>query len=207
MMILSICALIAAVSTPRWAEPGREARPWCYNWWMASAVDEKGLENQCAELEKAGFGGFHVIPIYGAKGYEGRWRRLLSPDWVEAWNLAVRIARKHGLGVDLTMGSGWCFGGPWVSETDAVSSGMMVKRSGPGGQGCMIDPFSPQAMSNHVAQFEAAFGRSGTAERPRAFYHDSFEYYGARPKRGGMRMPCCWRRSRCGRTGVGRTAI
>ena len=180
-----VCATVKTSSAPRWAEVTQTAKPWVYNWWMASAVDEKGLENQCAELEKAGFGGFHVIPIYGAKGYESQWRDLLSPEWVEAWNLAVRTARKHGLGVDLTMGSGWCFGGPWVTEADAASSGMRVKRSGPGGHGYMIDPFSPQAMSNHVAQFEAAFGRNGTAERPRAFYHDSYEYYGAVPKCGG----------------------
>ena len=202
-MRMAVCLVAAAVSAtgasvlygkdgasgegraPNWPEVTRNAKPWVYNWWMASAVDERGLENQCAELEAAGFGGFHVIPIYGAKGYEGQWRKLLSPEWVEAWNLAVRTARKHGLGVDLTMGSGWCFGGPWVTKEDAVSSGMRVKRAGPGGQGRMIDPFSAQAMSNHIARFEAAFGRNGMAERPRAFYHDSYEYYGARPKRGG----------------------
>ena len=183
--VFSLMLGVAFAGAPAWPEVTQTAKPWVYNWWMASAVDEKGLENQCAELEAAGFGGFHVIPIYGAKGYEKQWRTMLSPEWVEAWNLAVRIARKHGLGVDLTMGSGWCFGGPWVTESDAASSGMMVKRAGPGGQGYMIDPFSPQAMSNHVAQFEVAFGLNGTAERPRAFYHDSFEYFEAHPKKGG----------------------
>ena len=175
----------SGLDSPKWPEVTQTAKPWVYNWWMASAVDEKGLENQCAELEAAGFGGLHVIPIYGAKGYEKQWRTMLSPEWVEVWNLAVRTARRHGLGVDLTMGSGWCFGGPWVTKEDAASSGMKVKRAGPGGRGYMIDPFSPQSMSNHVAQFEAAFGRNGMAERPRAFYHDSYEYYGAKPKRGG----------------------
>ena len=29
-------------------------KPWAYNWWMDSAVDEPGLEYQCAEMEKAG---------------------------------------------------------------------------------------------------------------------------------------------------------
>ena len=169
----------------QWPEPTAEMKPWVYNWWMGSAVDEAGLECQCAELAKGGFGGFHVIPIYGAKGgYEKKWRDLLSPEWIEAWNLAVRTARRHGLGVDLTMGSGWCFGGPWVSTNDAASSGMKVKRAGPGGQGFMIDPFSAAAMSNHVARFAAAFGLGGAAARPRAFYHDSYEYYGARPKHG-----------------------
>ena len=191
-MTIALCFFVAAgaalaayAEAPAWPAATPEAKPWAYNWWMGSAVDEKGIEAQCAAMEEAGLGGFHVIPIYGAKGYEPRYRELLSPEWVEAWNMAVRTARRHGLGVDLTMGSGWCFGGPWVTKEDAASSGMKVKRAGPGGAGYMIDPFSPQAMSNHVAQFEAAFGRNGGAERPRAFYHDSYEYYGAVPKRGG----------------------
>lgn len=184
----SVClALVAAGYGDEfeWPAPVQEMKPWVYNWWMGSAVDEKGLDDQCRELADKGFGGFHVIPIYGAKGYETRYRPFLSPEWIDAWNMAVRTARRYGLRVDLTMGAGWCFGGPWVTEADAASSKMKVKRAGPGGEGYMIDPFSPGAMSNHIARFAAAFGRGGTAERPRAFYHDSYEYFNARPKNGG----------------------
>ena len=179
-MVLTLATLLAL----SWPEPTATMKPWVYNWWMGSAVDAAGLEYQCRELADKGFGGFHVIPTYGAKGYEKQWKTLLSPDWVEAWNLAAETAAKHGLGIDLTMGCGWCFGGPWIGEEDAASSGMKVKRAGPGGTGFMIDPFSAKAMSNHVARFEAAFGKNGTATRPRAFYHDSYEYFGAQPKDG-----------------------
>ena len=55
--------VLLAAAALAWPEPAREAKPWVYNWWMGSAVDAAGLEYQCAELEKAGFGGFHVIPI------------------------------------------------------------------------------------------------------------------------------------------------
>ena len=179
------CSLAACAAELSWPEPTREMKPWAYNWWMGSAVDEAGIEAQCRELADKGFGGFHVIPIYGAKkGYERKWRRLLSPEWAEAWNMAARTAERHGLGIDLTMGSGWCFGGPWVDREHAASSGMKVKRAGLGGAGYMIDPFDPEAMRLHVAQFEGLFGRNGTAVRPRAFYHDSYEYYGASPKHG-----------------------
>ena len=175
---------LATILTLSWPEPTATMKPWVYNWWMGSAVDAAGLEYQCRELADKGFGGFHVIPIYGARGYEKQWKDLLSPEWIEAWNLAAETAAKQGLGIDLTMGSGWCFGGPWIGEEDAASSGMKVKRASPGGTGFMIDPFSAKAMSNHVARFEAAFGKNGTATRPRAFYHDSYEYYGAQPKDG-----------------------
>ena len=180
-----ISSLLCAASLLAWPEPTAEMKPWVYNWWMGSAVDKAGIEFQCKELKDKGFGGFHVIPIYGAKGYENKYRSLLSPEWIDAWNMAARTARANSLEVDLTMGAGWCFGGPWITEEDAASSKMKVKRAGLGGAGYMLDPFSPKAMSNHVARFEAAFGENGTAERPRAFYHDSYEYFNAHPKTPG----------------------
>ena len=182
-------AVSGAEALPAWPAATMESKPWAYNWWMGSAVDEEGLELQCREMAAKGFGGFHAIPIYGAKGWEDRYREYLSPEWIEGWNMAVRIARRYGLGVDLTMGSGWCFGGPWISKEDACSSGMKVKRAGPGGKGYMVDPFSASSMSNFVARFEPFFGRDAKGvERPRAFYHDSYEYYGAMPKKEGD--PC-----------------
>ena len=184
--VAAIFTVAASAESFSWPEPTQEMKPWVYNWWMGSAVDEAGLEHQCRELAEKGFGGFHVIPIYGAKnGYEKKWRRLLSPEWVEAWNMAAELAKKHGLGIDLTMGSGWCFGGPWIDKAHAASSGQKVKRAGPGGEGYMLDPFDPEAMKLHVAQFDKLFGKGGAAARPRAFYHDSYEYYRSEPKRKG----------------------
>ena len=102
-------------AAPSWPEIAREAKPWAYNWWMGSAVDAEGIEAQCKAMKEAGMGGFHVIPIYGAKGYEDRYRKYLSPAWMDAFKIAVETAKRYGLGVDMTMGSGWCFGGSQIS--------------------------------------------------------------------------------------------
>ena len=55
---------------------------------------------------------------------------------------------------------------------------MMVKRAGPGGEGLVLDPYSPAAMERYLAPFTKAF-----AAFPRGLvrgqFHDSFEYYGA----------------------------
>ena len=178
-----------------WPEPTQTMRPWVYNWWMGSAVDEPGMRFQCSQMREKGFGGFHVVPIYGAKGgYEKKWRKFLSPEWVDAWNMAASIAKENGLGVDLSMGTGWCFGGPWIDRAHAGAHGMRVKRAGPGGAGYMIDPFDPGAMKIHIAAFDGIFGKGGKAARPRAFYHDSYEYMGSTPKRRGdideMQLAC-----------------
>ena len=190
---LSFAAMLAviAVGAPSWPEPTRNMKPWVYNWWMGSAVDEAGLEHQSRELSEKGFGGFHVIPIYGAKGCEAEWRSYLSPGWMEAFAMAKRIDARHGLGIDHTMGSGWCFGGPWLTKSKGCMklvrgadgllalqpTGQKVKRAGPGGQGLMMNPLSPCAMDAFLEKFEV-FDNPGAA-LPEHFYHDSYEYYGA----------------------------
>ena len=53
-----------------------------------------------------------------------------------------------------------------------------VKRAAPGGEGNVLDPYSPRAMDGFLARFDQAFqGYHGLP--PRAEFHDSFEYYGA----------------------------
>ena len=187
--------LLLAASLLSWPAATQDSKPWVYNWWMGSAVDEKGLEAQCAALEEGGFGGFHVIPIYEARGWEAKTRRFLSDEWMRAFADAVRIGKAHGLGVDLTMGCGWCFGGPqlraeqgcWKLEATPNGqppyvtwklTGQKVKRAGPGGQGPMMDPFSKSAMVDFLKPFTAAFD-APEASRPLHVYHDSWEYFGA----------------------------
>ena len=55
MPLLSAGAGFAAV--PAWPEAAREMKPWVCNWWMGSAVDEKGLGAQSRELADKDFGG------------------------------------------------------------------------------------------------------------------------------------------------------
>jgi len=116
---LSSAAPTAALS---WPSLTRESRPWCYWWWMGSAVDKTNLTRQLEQFRDAGLGGVHIIPIYGAKGYEDRYISYLSPKWMEMLGHTVSEGERLGLGVDMTTGSGWCFGGPNVSEKDANAS-------------------------------------------------------------------------------------
>ena len=192
MFALSLCAAsLVYGAAPSWPEATREAKPWVYNWCMGSAMDEPGLEYQSRELAEKGFGGFHVIPIYGARGYEAKWKKYLSPEWMDAFALARRIGEKHGLGIDLTSGTGWCFGGPWLKKEEGSwklvfdkegrlvpqLTGQQVKRAAPGGEGPMMNPFSPGAMDSFLKKFEV-FDKPGAA-LPEHFYHDSYEYFNA----------------------------
>jgi len=107
---------VAASDAFAWPTITRECRPWAYNWWLGSAVDRNNLARELQRYHEAGLGGIHIIPIYGAKGAEARYIQYLSPEWREMLGVAVAEAGRRGIGVDMTTGTGWCFGGPNVPE-------------------------------------------------------------------------------------------
>jgi hypothetical protein len=175
---------------PRPVPTPQTARPWTYWWWMGSAVSERGITEQLTQFAAAGLGGVHIIPIYGAKGAETAFVPFLSPRWMALFQHTVREGKRLGLGVDLTTGTGWPFGGPtitpdraakrWERAGDslrAVLTRQAVKRAAPGGEGLVLDPFSAEALRGYLARFDSAF--AGVPERPRSFYNDSYEAYGA----------------------------
>lgn len=166
------------------------AKPWTYWWWMGSAVTKSDITAQLTYFGKSGLGGVHIIPIYGVKGYENKSIPFLNADWIDIMQFTVREGKRLGIGVDMTTGMGWPFGGPNVS-LDIAAKGMLVdggkfvakptnqkvKRSAPGGEGLVLDPFHPKAMSTYLSRFDTAF--SNIKDRPRSMYNDSYEAYGA----------------------------
>lgn len=105
--------------SPAWPRQNKEMRPWTYWWWPGSAVDALNLTSELERFAAAGYGGVHIIPIYGVKGAEPRYLEYLSDSWMRMFRHVVDEARRLGLGVDMTTGSGWCFGGPSVIAEDA----------------------------------------------------------------------------------------
>lgn len=171
-----------------WPPHTRETKPWAYWWWMGSAVDEANLTRELTRYRDAGMGGVHIIPIYGAKGFEKRFVSYLSPRWLELLKHTLAEAERLGLGIDMTLGTGWCLGGPQVRDEDANAlftirpegvvsrpSGQKVKRAAPGGEGPMLNPASERAVRRYLERFTRAFsGWKGAL--PRAIYQDSYEY-------------------------------
>ncbi len=104
-----------------WPATTKEAKPWTRWWWMGSAVDEYGLDDQLNSLHGAGFGGVAVVPIYGAVGYENKYLKYLSPTWMKALDHTTQKAASLNMGVDISVGTGWPIGGPQVSEAEAAT--------------------------------------------------------------------------------------
>ncbi|GGC12305.1 glycosyl hydrolase [Dyadobacter sediminis] len=187
-LILSLLLLFISVQLK--AQTVSTSRPWTYWWWMGSAVTKNDISAQLEYFNKAGIGGVHIIPIYGAKGYESGYIPFLSPEWIDVMQYTVQEGNRLGMGVDMTTGTGWPFGGPNVpldraaknmkpvnEKLDVTLTEQKVKRAAPGGEGYVLDPFHPSAMTQYLSRFDSAFANARNL--PRSMYNDSYEAYGA----------------------------
>ena len=102
-----------------WPEITKETKPWTRWWWQGSAVTKAEITSELEAFQKAGLGGVEITPIYGVYGGEDEFIQYLSPQWVEMLEHTLKEADRLGLGVDMATGTGWPFGGPWVSDEDA----------------------------------------------------------------------------------------
>jgi hypothetical protein len=166
------------------------AKPWAYWWWPGSAVTEKGITHNLENFKKAGFGGLHIIPIYGAKGSESLFQNYLSPGWQAKFFFTLKEAKRLGLGIDMTMGTGWPLGGPSITEKEAAKkyqfkegvfstdlTGQKVKRAAPGGEGLVLDHFDMKAFAKYSHTFVPLLKKSHSPLR--AIYNDSYEAFGS----------------------------
>ena len=117
LLLLSLSLLVLAGCSDKtncWPAASNENEPWTYWWWMGSAVDKENITYNIEQFAEAGMGGVHIIPIYGVKGYEDKFINYLSPKWMEMLAFTSRECERLGLGMDMTLGTGWPFGGRQV---------------------------------------------------------------------------------------------
>jgi alpha-L-rhamnosidase len=195
MFLKKLPIFLLFISTYALAQkPISTAKPWAYWWWMGSAVDEKNITANLEDYAKAGFGGLHIIPIYGVKGEEERFIPYLGTQWLKMLDHTVQEGQRLGLGIDMTLGTGWPFGGNQVSDADAAKSFKLkrenglytldfqptkqkVKRAAPGAEGWVLDHFNAEAVQRYFQPFDSVFTSKNSEIR--AFYNDSYEVYGA----------------------------
>ena len=121
-ILASACASRSQSLSASWPAATSQNKPWTRWWWLGSGVDDANLGRLLTEFRDAGLGGVEICPIYGAKGYEPRFIPYLSAAWMDRFAFTVTKAHSLGMGVDLTTGTGWPFGGPWVTDENASSS-------------------------------------------------------------------------------------
>jgi len=108
-------------------------KPWTIWWWMGNAVDKGNIRYSLQTFAEAGLGGVHIVPIYGVKGEESKFIPYLSDKWQKMLAYTAIEAEKLGLGVDMTLGTGWCFGGKGVDQTNGLMKSSYTKHEINGG--------------------------------------------------------------------------
>ena len=130
-------------------------------WWFGPAVVKPEIARELDQMHKAGIGGVELAAEYPlalddpAKGIVNL--RYGSPEYVDMLRFANQHAAELGMRVDLTLGSGWPFGGPNIPIDLAAGRLRVVTVSLP----------SPETALPKLADgesFIAAFVAKGTAE-------------------------------------------
>ena len=122
---------LGAVFTPDNAEqirlfenPPEDCRIMMRWWWFGSALTTVELEREMKLMKEGGIGGFEVQPVYPLELDDSETGihnfPFLSDEFLEALRFTSDKARVLGLRMDLTLGSGWPFGGAQVPVRDAA---------------------------------------------------------------------------------------
>ena len=258
---LSLLAAASPAQDPRdllqnFRNPPASVRPMVRWWWFGPAVEKTEILLELQQMKADGIGGAELAFVY-AEQLEGN-LPFLSPPMLDAVTYAQSEGRKLGLRIDVTLCSGWPYGGPATSLAEAagrlstleipipanatsvpfpslaegesllsvwLATGQLkhwnlasatpvpgpiatskpqptipfpaastervalffiqshtrqqVKRAAVGAEGYVLDPFSKQAVANHLKAVGEPLVKAFGATPPYAIFSDSLEAYGA----------------------------
>ena len=231
--------------------PPDAAKPMVRWWWFGPAVEKPEILHELQQMKADGIGGVELAFVYPEVLDSEQRKNLpfLSPAMLDCVKYAQSEARKLGLRVDVTMGSGWPYGGPETTLTQAATrlktleipippnattipesklsdgdtilstvlvdgepkhwnpataqpiaphaalspsstprtalifvqghTGQQVKRASVGAEGYVLDPFSREAVANHLHSTGEPLIKAFGPTPPYAIFSDSLEAYGA----------------------------
>ncbi len=170
--LLSACVLFCATPSDiaqlksAFDHPPDDARIMMRWWWFGPAVTKPELEREMRLMKEGGIGGFEVQAVYPlALDDPGRGFRntpYLSDEFLDALKFTGEKARALGLRMDLTLGSGWPFGGPHIPVTQAAGKLRVERVSVPADTVSIPIPYIAEG-EKFIAAFLAKGNRRLTA--------------------------------------------
>ena len=143
-------------------DPPPGAAPMMRWWWFGPAVRRDELDRELTAMARAGVGGVEVAYVYplGPATTE-----FLSDAFLADLRFAAERARRLGLRFDLTLGSGWPFGGPHITPDLAARRLRWERREI--GPGPLAIPATPRWPGDEVV---AAYLGAGSRQKPPEAY-------------------------------------
>lgn len=107
-----------ALAKAQLLHPRKETRGYTRWWWYGCAVEKDEILRELDMMKEAGIGGVEVQILYpivaddSKKGIQNH--PYLSPGYFECIRFAAEAIRERDMKFDLTLGSSWPYGGPFV---------------------------------------------------------------------------------------------
>ena len=106
------------------AHPPDDCRIMMRWWWFGPAVAKTEIRRELEQMKTAGIGGVEIATLYPLALDDPQTGFLnltyLSEEHIDALRFAAAEARALGMRTDITLGSGWPFGGPHIPITQAA---------------------------------------------------------------------------------------
>lgn len=177
MVLLSVFVVSVAATVPRPAAdalaalrqsflaPPPDSRIMMRWWWFGPAVTKPELARELETMKAGGIGGVEVQAVYpldpddASRGIKNL--PFLSDEFLDTLRFANDRARELGLRVDVTLGSGWPYGGPGVGVDQAAGT-LRVERAAAMAGSSRVMPPAVGAGEQLIAQLPASDGSRDT---------------------------------------------
>lgn len=100
--------------------PPAEARPFVRWWWNGNKIKKEEVDRQLTSLKKIGFGGVEINPIAMPVAPPTQDKSLvwMSDEWIDLVVYACKKADDLAMITDIIAGTGWPFGGEFLTEDE-----------------------------------------------------------------------------------------
>jgi len=192
-------------------DPPDRARMTVYWIWFGPAVTREGIDTDLENMRRARIGGTVLLPMYPLspddpqKGIRNT--PFLSAEFLDLLGYAAERSRELGLTFEISLGTGWPYGGPWISPdlgsqklrtrgakeppkpgerllaesgdrvVISLPTGMQVKRPSLGSEGLVLDHYNRAALDRHLEVAGEKIWGAVRGKGARSFWCDSFEVF------------------------------
>ncbi|MFZ0429222.1 MAG: glycosyl hydrolase [Acidobacteriota bacterium] len=140
-------------------QPPLDCRPKTRWWWYGGAVTQAEIGRELQSMRDAGIGGAEIQPVYPVAVDDPDNGILnvpfFSSRWYDLLGFALRRGHELGLEIDLTLGSGWPFGGPFVELDQAARRIRILTRDFGGPAKISWDPAAELGEGERIATITA----------------------------------------------------
>jgi hypothetical protein len=157
--------------------PPPEAKPMVRWWWFGTAVEKPEILHELQQMKADGIGGAELAFVYPevlddpAKNLKNL--PFLSPAMLDAVHYAQAEARRVGLRIDVTLCSGWPYGGPATTLAEAAGRLLTLQVPVPANTTSVIPPpleegetFISASVVNLAATSECGFAHNNVCGAP-----------------------------------------